>query len=296
MEDVLVRGTVGDARVYAVTTTHLTQYMNETHKLSPVAAAALGRACAGALMMAATMKDNEGVTLRFKGNGPLGQVLADATGYTVRGFVQHPQVMLPSKNGKLDVGGGVGKDGLLIVTRIPEKGAPFTGCSLLKSGEIADDLTKYLFDSEQTPSVVALGVLVNPDCSIAASGGFFVQPLPGATDDFLEALEHNVMSLPPVTEMLKQGHTAEDIIRLVGKGMTVDILDSHPVSFHCSCSREGVERMIEGLPDKEFEAMLKDPKTEVTCHYCGRHYIFTPEELRALPRNPKKENDAKAAK
>jgi molecular chaperone Hsp33 len=283
MEDVLVRGMVGNARVYAVSTTHLTQYMNETHQLSPLAAAALGRACAGALLMAATMKEHEGVTLRFKGGGPLGQVLADAAGSTVRGFVQHPHADLPLKNGKLDVGGGVGRDGLLIVTRIPEKGAPFTGCSLLQSGEIADDLTKYLFDSEQTPSSVALGVLVATDCSIAAAGGYFVQPLPGSDDAFLTALEKNILSLPPVTELLKAGYDPEGIIRLVGKGFPVEILDSTPVSFHCSCSREGVERMLCGLPDSEFEAMLKDPKTEVTCHYCGQVYTFTPQELRALP-------------
>ena len=188
-EDVLIRATVGDARVYAVTTTHLTQYMNKIHGLSPVAAAALGRTAAGALLLAATMKDGEGVTIRFKGNGPLGEVMADATNYTVRGFVEHPEVMLPLKKGKLDVGGGVGHEGVVIVTRCPEKGMPFNGYALLKSGEIAEDLTKYLFDSEQTPSVVALGVLVDKDGSIAVSGGYFVQPLPGASDEFLETLE-----------------------------------------------------------------------------------------------------------
>jgi molecular chaperone Hsp33 len=284
MEDVLVRATVGDARVYAVTTTHLTQQMNEIHQCSPLAAAALGRTAAGALMLAATMKDGEAVTLRFKGNGPLGQVMADARDYTVRGFVEHPSVMLPLKNGKLDVGGGVGHEGVLIVTRCPEKGAPFNGYALLKSGEIADDLTKYLYVSEQTPSSVALGVLVDKDGSIAVSGGYFVQPLPGADEHCLEILENNVLTLPYVTELLRSGHSPEDMIRLVGKGLAVDIMDRHPVSFHCSCSREGVEHMLTGLPDKEFASMLEDPRTEVKCQYCGRTYLFSQDEMKALSR------------
>lgn len=291
-EDVLIRATVGDARVYAVTTTHLTQYMNKIHGLSPVAAAALGRTAAGALLLAATMKDGEGVTIRFKGNGPLGEVMADATNYTVRGFVEHPEVMLPLKKGKLDVGGGVGHEGVVIVTRCPEKGMPFNGYALLKSGEIAEDLTKYLFDSEQTPSVVALGVLVDKDGSIAVSGGYFVQPLPGASDEFLGTLENNCITLPYVTELLRSGHSPEDMIRLIGKGMAVEILDCHPVSFHCSCSRDKVAHMLEGLPEAEFSSMLDDPQTEVRCHYCGKKYLFTPEELKALPRKHAKLDDA----
>jgi molecular chaperone Hsp33 len=284
MDDVLVRATVGDARVYSVITTHLTQQMNEIHHCSPLAAAALGRTAAGALMLAATMKDGEAVTIRFKGNGPLGQVMADARNYTVRGFVENPQVMLPLKNGKLDVGGGVGHEGLVIVTRCPEAGAPFNGYALLKSGEIADDLTKYLYVSEQTPSSVALGVLVDRDGSIAVSGGYFVQPLPGADEHCLEILENNVLTLPYVTELLRSGHSPEDIIHLVGKGLPVDIMDRHPVSFACSCNRNNVERMLAGLPEKEFSAMLNDSKTEVKCQYCGRTYTFTSDELQKLPR------------
>ncbi len=198
MEDVLVKATAGDARIYAVTTTHLTQYMNEIHHCTPLAAAALGRTTAGALLLAATMKAGEAVTVRFKGDGPLGQVMADARDYQVRGFVKHPEVMLPPKNGKLDVGGGVGHYGVVTVTRCPLQGEPFTGVSTLKSGEIAADLTRYLAVSEQTPSSVALGVLIEKDGSVAVSGGYFVQLLPDASEETIKTLEDNILTLPYV--------------------------------------------------------------------------------------------------
>lgn len=285
MEDYLVRATAGDARIYAVTTTHLTQYMNEIHHTSPLAAAALGRTAAGALLLAATMKDGEAVTVRFKGDGPLGQVMADARNYTVRGFVQHPEIMLPSKNGKLDVGGGVGHTGMLYVTRCPLEGEPFTGVAALKSGEIAADITRYLAVSEQTPSSVALGVLVEKDGSIKEAGGYFVQLLPDASDKTIDTLEHNILTLPYVTELLSAGCTPEDMIQKVGSGLDVEILDSHPVKFHCSCSREKVADMLIGLPQKDFDELLQDPETKVHCHYCNKTYVFTQKELKDLPRN-----------
>lgn len=285
MEDVLVRATAGDARIYAVTTTHLTQYMNEIHHCTPLAAAALGRTAAGALLLAATMKDGEAVTVRFKGDGPLGQVMADARDYTVRGFVMHPDVMLPLKNGKLDVGGGVGHYGTVTVTRCPLIGKPFTGVSTIKSGEIAADLTRYLAVSEQTPSSVALGVLIEKDGSVKVAGGFFVQLLPDASEKTIKTLEDNILTLPYVTELLQSGLDAEGMIRKVAKGLDVEILDSHPVSFHCSCSREKVAGMLAGLPQKDFEELLQDPKTEVHCQYCNKSYEFTQQELKELKQN-----------
>lgn len=218
MEDVLVKATAGDARIYAVTTTHLTQHMNEIHHCTPLAAAALGRTAAGALLLAATMKAGEAVTVRFKGDGPLGQVMADARDYQVRGFVMHPEVMLPPKNGKLDVGGGVGHYGVVTVTRCPLQGEPFTGVSTLKSGEIAADFTRYLAVSEQTPSSVALGVLIEKDGSVAVSGGYFVQLLPDASEETIKTLEDNILTLPYVTELLQTGLDAEGMIRKVAKG------------------------------------------------------------------------------
>lgn len=218
MEDVLVKATAGDARIYAVTTTHLTQHMNEIHHCSPLAAAALGRTAAGALLLAATMKAGEAVTVRIKGDGPLGQVMADARDYQVRGFVMHPEVMLPLKNGKLDAGGGVGHYGMITVTRCPLQGEPFTGVSTLKSGEIAADLTRYLAVSEQTPSSVALGVLIEKDGSVAVSGGYFVQLLPDASEETIKTLEDNILTLPYVTELLQTGLDAEGMIQKVAKG------------------------------------------------------------------------------
>ena len=285
MEDVLVKATAGDARIYAVTTTHLTQYMNEIHRCSPLAAAALGRTAAGALLLAATMKSGEAVTVRFKGDGPLGQVMADARDYTVRGFVMHPEVMLPPKNGKLDVGGGVGHYGTVTVTRCPLVGKPFTGVSTIKSGEIAADLTRYLAVSEQTPSSVALGVLIEKDSSVKVSGGFFVQLLPDAAETTIKTLEDNILTLPYVTELLESGLDAEGMIRKVAKGLEVEILESHPVSFHCSCSREKVADMLMGLPEKDFDELLQDPKTEVHCQYCNKSYEFTQQELKELKQN-----------
>lgn len=282
MEDVLVKATAGDARIYAVTTTHLTQYMNEIHHCSPLAAAALGRTAAGALLLAATMKSGEAVTVRFKGDGPLGQVMADARDYTVRGFVMHPEVMLPLKNGKLDVGGGVGHYGTVTVTRCPLIGKPFTGVSTIKSGEIAVDLTRYLAVSEQTPSSVALGVLIEKDGSVKVAGGFFVQLLPDAAETTIKTLEDNILTLPYVTELLQSGLDAEGMIRKVAKGLDVEILESHPVSFHCSCSREKVAGMLAGLPEKDFDELLQDPKTEVHCQYCNKSYEFTQQELKEL--------------
>lgn len=260
MEDVLVKATAGDARIYAVTTTHLTQYMNEIHHCSPLAAAALGRTAAGALLLAATMKSGEAVTVRFKGDGPLGPVMADARDYTVRGFVTHPEVMLPPKNGKLDVGGGVGHYGTVTVTRCPLVGKPFTGVSTIKSGEIAADLTRYLAVSEQTPSSVALGVLIEKDGSVKVSGGFFVQLLPDAAESTIKTLEDNILTLPYVTELLESGLDAEGMIRKVAKGLEVEILESHPVSFHCSCSREKVADMLTGLPEKISTNCCRIPK------------------------------------
>lgn len=285
MEDVLVKATAGDARIYAVTTTHLTQYMNEIHHCSPLAAAALGRTAAGALLLAATMKSGEAVTVRFKGDGPLGPVMADARDYTVRGFVTHPEVMLPPKNGKLDVGGGVGHYGTVTVTRCPLVGKPFTGVSTIKSGEIAADLTRYLAVSEQTPSSVALGVLIEKDGSVKVSGGFFVQLLPDAAETTIKTLEDNILTLPYVTELLESGLDAEGMIRKVAKGLEVEILESHPVSFHCSCSREKVAGMLTGLPEKDFDELLQDPKTEVHCQYCNKSYEFTQQELKELKQN-----------
>ena len=177
-DNILVKGTIDGVRIYALRTTSIVEELNKIHNCSPLAIAALGRTVSGALLLAATMKDEERVTIRIKGDGPLGEIVADAKGNTVRGYIDNPEVMLPPKNGKLDVGAGVGQ-GNIVVTRFLTNAEPFNGYCELVNGEIATDLTNYLFTSEQTPASVALGVLVDKDGSVIDAGGYFIQAMPG---------------------------------------------------------------------------------------------------------------------
>ena len=188
MKDILTKGTAEGVRIYALCTTNLVQEAAIRHHTSHLASAALGRAMNGALLLAATMKDNERIALRLKGDGPIGEVVADAEGTHVRGYVGDPDVYLPQKHGKLDVGGAIGA-GNIIVTRYLQNAEPFTGYAELVDGEIASDLTNYLYTSEQTPSSVALGVLVNKEGQVIASGGYFIQAMPGCAEETLAQLE-----------------------------------------------------------------------------------------------------------
>lgn len=281
MQDELVRGTVDGVRIYAVRTTELVKETVKRYGCSHVAAAALGRAMTGALLLAATMKEQERLSLRFVGDGPLGEVVADAEGTHVRGYVQHKQVFLPLKNGKLDVGGAVGA-GNIVVTRYLQHGEPFTGYCELKNGEIADDLTKYLYESEQTPASVALGVLVAPDGSVLHAGGFFIQAMPGATDEVLEKLENNVMRTPYVTQLLELGYTPEQMIGILGRDLDVSIKESMPVDFKCRCSRKRVEDTLAALDRQALSEMAEDELTEVHCEFCNTTYTFSRQEVEAL--------------
>lgn len=283
MEDILVKGTIEGVRIYALCTTKLVEELNVIHACSPLAIAALGRAVSGALLMAATMKDNERITLRFSGDGPLGEVVADAKGNCVRGYVDHPQVCLPVKAGKLDVGGGVGA-GNIIVTRYLAKAAPFNGYCQLVNGEIATDLTNYLYTSEQTPSSVALGVLVGTDGKVKAAGGYFIQAMPDTDDKVLEELENTIVTLPYVTELLTAGITPEEIIEKIGRGLKVNINEKIAVKQQCSCSREKVEGMLAALPDKDLQEIELDEVTEVNCHFCNKSYKFKNTEIQAMKR------------
>ncbi len=281
MKNILVKGTVEGVRIYALCTTELVQELNLIHGCSHLAIAALGRAVSGALLMAATMKDDERITLRFSGDGPLGEVVADAKGNCVRGYVDHPQVCLPIKNGKLDVGGGVGK-GNIIVTRYLHNAEPFNGYCELVNGEIATDLTNYLYTSEQIPTSVALGVLVNPEGTVIAAGGYFIQAMPDADDEVLKQLENNIVTLPYVTELLNAGNTPEKIIKKIGKGFKVNINESLPVKLQCTCTREKVAGMLAALSANDLEEMKHDDVTEVHCHFCNKSYKFTKAELNAM--------------
>ncbi|MCQ2372823.1 MAG: Hsp33 family molecular chaperone HslO [Phascolarctobacterium sp.] len=281
MEDILTKATIEGVRIYALTTTNLVREVAKRHGCSHLASAALGRAMNGALLMAATMKDNERISLRFKGDGPIGEIVADAEGNKVRGYVENPDVFLPLKNGKLDVGGAVGA-GNIIVTRYLQNAEPFTGYCELDDGEIASDLTKYLYVSEQTPSSVALGVLVDKEGEVTAAGGYFIQAMPGCADEVLEKLEDNVNRTPYVTQLLELGYSGEKIIKLLARDLDLDVKESIPVEFQCRCSRERILAAMGGLDKKALEEIAQDEVTEAHCQFCNTTYSFSQEEIKKL--------------
>jgi len=281
MEDILTKATVEGVRIYALTSTNLVAKAARLHKCSHVAAAALGRAMTGALLLSATMKDHERINLRLMGDGPLGEVIADAEDNNVRGYVQNPNIFLPLKNGKLDVGGAVGA-GRLVVTRYLQNAEPFSGFCELKNGEIADDLTYYLYKSEQTPASVALGVLVAPEGDVIAAGGFFIQAMPGASDEVLAQLEKNVMRTPYVTQLLELGYTPEKIIGILGRDLQISIKESTGVDFQCRCSRERIKNALAALDKKVLSEMADDEVTEAHCDFCNSTYKFTKQEVEEI--------------
>lgn len=281
MKDILTKGTAEGVRIYALCTTNLVQEAVTRHHTSHLASAALGRAMNGALLLAATMKDNERIALRLKGDGPIGEVVADAEGTHVRGYVGDPDVFLPLKNGKLDVGGAIGA-GNIIVTRYLQNAEPFTGYAELVDGEIASDLTNYLYTSEQTPSSVALGVLVNKEGQVIASGGYFIQAMPGCAEETLAQLEENISLTPYVTQLLELGYTPEKMIETIARGLDVTIQESIELSYKCRCSREKILGALATLGQEDISAMSQDEETEVHCQFCNETYKFSGEEIARL--------------
>lgn len=281
MKDILTKGTAEGVRIYAMCTTNLVQEAAIRHHTSHLASAALGRAMNGALLLAATMKDNERIALRLKGDGPIGEVVADAEGTHVRGYVGDPDVFLPLKNGKLDVGGAIGA-GNIIVTRYLQNAEPFTGYAELVDGEIASDLTNYLYTSEQTPSSVALGVLVNKEGQVIASGGYFIQAMPGCAEETLAQLEENISLTPYVTQLLELGYTPEKMIETIARGLDVTIQESIELSYKCRCSREKILGALATLGQEDISAMSQDEETEVHCQFCNETYKFSGEEIARL--------------
>lgn len=282
MEDILTKATADGVRIYALSATNLVREAAARHGCSHLASAALGRAMSGALLLAAMMKDGERISLRLKGDGPLGEVVADAEGGSVRGYVENPDAFLPLRaDGKLDVGGGVGQ-GNIIVTRYLQNAEPFTGYCELADGEIASDLTKYLYVSEQTPSSVALGVLVDKDGQVTAAGGFFIQAMPGCADEVLAKLEENVGLTPYVTQLLELGYTPAKMIEILGRGLDVDIKESLPLQFKCRCSRKRILAALGALDKKALMELAQDETTEAHCQFCNNTYSFTQQEVQKL--------------
>lgn len=284
MEDTLTIATAEGVRIYAITTKTLVQEAADRHHTSHLATTALGRAMSGALMLAATMKDGERILLKFKGDGPMGEVVAEAQGTSVRGYVGEPDVFMPLKNGKLDIGGALGQ-GTITLTRYLQNGELFTGHAELADGEIATDITNYLYMSEQTPSSVALGVLVDKDGKVLAAGGYFIQAMPGCDEEVLEKLGNNVAVTPYVTQLLELGYTPEKIIEVLARGLEFDIKESMPVKFSCGCSKDKILNMLAALSKDDIDYLTEQPDTEVHCQYCNKVYHFSSEELKQLKTN-----------
>lgn len=284
MQDHLLKAIAGNVRIYAAVTTNLVQEAIEHHRCRHVAGAALGRTMTGALLLAANMKNDEALTVQFDGHGPLGKVIADASpnGY-VRGFVGNSEVLLPlNEKGKIDVGGGVGQDGLLTITRFTGMRNPIAGSIAITSGEIAEDITQYLYQSEQTPSSVALGVLIDPDYRCIGAGGFMVQPLPEATESDIERLEKNLKNLRPVSAMVHDGLSAKDIIQEVLDGFAIAFLEESPLKFQCQCSKKRIREVLSSLRPEDLDLLIEDGSAEVSCHFCNTAYRFTKEELEEI--------------
>ena len=255
------------------------------HGLSATACAALGRALLGASLLGNAMKgEKDTLTLRLNGGGPVGSVVAvsDSAG-NVRGYVDEPKADLPTRqDGKLDVGGLVGRDGTLTVSRDLGMKEPYIGSVSLVSGEIAEDLTAYLVESEQIPSACGLGVLVGTDHHILAAGGFLVQLLPGAPDELIQKIEDNIFMMDQLTTILHEDG-AEEVLRQILRGLDPQILDTDEVRYRCYCSRERIEAALQSAGNETLQELANEKEaTEVSCQFCGKQYLFTPEELLAL--------------
>lgn len=287
--DYMIRATAGDGQVRAFisTTRDIAEYARKVHNTTPPATAALGRLLTAGVMMGTMMKgDKDEITVRIDGDGPIRMVLVTADSHgTVRGCVGNPIVDLPFKaNGHLDVGGAVGA-GTLKVIRDTGLKEPYVGEVNLVSGEIAEDLTYYFAVSEQVPSAVSLGVLVDTDVTVRCAGGMILQMMPDAGDEITDYLEQKLKVLPSMTELLNAGKTPEDILNEVLGPWNPEILEKVPLSYRCNCSRERVERAIMSIAAKDLREMISENKPiEVACQFCDKKYNFTVEDLKELGR------------
>lgn len=276
----------GSAFIIAADTTDVVARAEQIHKTSAVNTAALGRLMTAASMMGDMLKGkDDSITLRLNGGGPAGSVIAvsDSDG-NVRGYVQNPVVEIPlNKAGKLDVKGTVGTNGYLFVMKDIGLNEPYVGQTQIVSGEIAEDITNYYATSEQTPTVCALGVLVNPDLTVAAAGGFMIQLLPGCPDEMIDRIELSMQDIEPVTTMLKNGMSADDIAKRAMQNIVIDKLDESSIEYRCNCSKERVEAALISTGRESLEEMASsDKNTDVECHFCDKVYSFSPDEIKKL--------------
>ena len=292
MNDYIIRATAANdqIRAFATVTTEMVETAREHHNTSPVATAALGRLLTAGAMMGSMMKGEKDVlTLQIKAGGPLQgiTVTADSQG-NVKGYVGNPDVCIPANSkGKLDVAGAVGPGFLTVIKDMGLK-EPYSGQVMLQTCEIAEDLTYYFAASEQVPSAVGLGVLMNKDNTVRQAGGFIVQVMPFAEEETIAKLEANVQKIQSVTTLLEQGHTPESLLEQVLDGFDIEINDRIPTEFYCNCSKERVEKALISIGRKELNEMIQEGKeVELNCHFCNTNYTFSVEELKEILRKCK---------
>lgn len=293
MGDYIVRATAANdsIRAFCATTRDIVETARQAHNTSPVVTAALGRLLTAGAMMGSMLKsDSDLLTLKLQGTGPMQgvTVTADANA-NVKGYPVNPEVIIPANDkGKLDVSGAIGVGILSVIKDLGLKD-PYVGQVELISGEIAEDLTYYFATSEQVPSSVALGVLMNKDNTVRCAGGFIIQVLPGADDEALDALEAKLKEMPSITSLLDKGDSPEDILETVLEGLDVRILDMTPTRFECGCDKKRVEKVIISLGNDELDSMIADNEPiEIKCRFCNRAYTFTPDELKMLKKEANK--------
>lgn len=292
MNDYIIRATAANdqIRAFAAVTTEMVETAREHHNTSPVATAALGRLLTAGAMMGSMMKGEKDVlTLQIKAGGPLQgiTVTADSQG-NVKGYVGNPDVCIPANSkGKLDVAGAVGPGFLTVIKDMGLK-EPYSGQVMLQTCEIAEDLTYYFATSEQVPSAVGLGVLMNKNNTVRQAGGFIVQLMPFAEEDVISKLEQNVQKINSVTNLLEEGHTPESLLEKVLEGFDVQINEKMDTRFHCNCSKERVAKALISIGRKELNEMIQEGKPiEMNCHFCNTNYNFTVEELKEILRRCK---------
>ncbi|MCA1042368.1 Hsp33 family molecular chaperone HslO [Bacillus infantis] len=287
MEDYLIKALAfnGQVRAYAARSTDTVGEAQRRHYTWPTASAALGRAMTAGVMMGAMLKGEEKLTIKIEGGGPLGPILVDSNSKgEVRGYVTHPQTHFDlNEQGKLDVRRAVGTDGMLTVVKDIGMREHFTGQVPIVSGELGEDFTYYFAMSEQLPSSVGVGVLVNPDNTILASGGFILQLLPGTDEETITRIENRLKEIPPVSKLIEKGLTPEELLNEILGEENVKILEKMPVSFECTCSKERFATSIISLGRDEIQDMIDtDGEAEAQCHFCNEKYHYSKEELEAL--------------
>lgn len=287
MSDYIIKATAGEGsiRAFAALTTETVEEAKNIHNTTSVATAAIGRLLTAGALMGSMIKENNGlITLQIKGDGPIGGIVVTADNIgNVKGYLFNPSANVPNKSeGKLNVGGAVGKGTLTVIKDIGLK-EPYAGQCELVNGEIAEDLTYYFAESEQTPSSVALGVLVGKDRSVLASGGFIIQVMPDADEKSIDLLETKLATIPYITQMLSEGITPEGILEMILGNMDLNITEKIPVRYHCGCTRERVERALISIGLNDLKQIAEeDKKTTLSCHFCNKSYDFSEEQLKCL--------------